>query len=87
MVKLTRTDAGTEGIVVRVEGRLDAESAGELERVCGLPSPVTLRRTLELSGLRSADRRGRAALARLREGGWSCRGASLYLSRLLEEAE
>lgn len=87
MVKLTRTAGESNGIVIRVEGSLDAESAGELERLCGLPSPNLSDRTLELSGLRSADRAARSALARLRAGGWRFRGTSLYLRRLLEEVE
>jgi len=59
-----------------VDGRLDAESVGELERaVAELSGP----RRLELAGLRSVDEPGLEALRILRASGIVLTGASPYL--------
>lgn len=59
-----------------VDGRLDAEVVGELERVVAeLSGPLRL----ELAGLRSADEAGLQALRWLRARGIVLTGASPYL--------
>ena len=68
------------GVIVRVEGWLDADGAAELEgAVAGLAGRVSV----ELSGLRSADEAGLSSLRRLRAGGVALTGASPYLRLLL----
>jgi hypothetical protein len=59
-----------------VDGRLDAEVVGELERVvAGLSGPLRV----SLAGLRSADEAGIEALRCLRTRGIALTGASPYL--------
>ena len=73
------SDAGTR--VVRLEGWLDGEAVGELERVVnGGSGPLRL----DLSELRSADTAGLDALRALRAAGASLVGASPYIRLLLE---
>ncbi len=70
----TRRDA--KGEVVIVDGRLDAEVVGELERVVAeISGPLRL----ELAGLRSADEAGLEALRALRARGFVLIGTSPYL--------
>ncbi len=69
---------------MRVDGRLDASAAAELNlfaAACGPPGQLTIR----LAGLTSIDEAGRRALLRLREAGCRLIDGSLYVSRLLEE--
>jgi anti-anti-sigma regulatory factor len=72
------SDSGVR--VVRLEGWLEGEAVGELERVVSEGSG-SLR--LDLSELRSADTAGLDALRALRAAGASFVGASPYIRLLL----
>lgn len=86
MIKLTQRHPDERHTVIQVEGRLDSETVQELERlVTGLNRSAQI--TLDLSGLTSLDQEGRGALLRLRNEGRRVLGASLYVDRLLEEAQ
>lgn len=82
MVKLTQDRDRDGALVVRVEGRLEAEGVQDLRTVCaGGPRGV-----LDLAGLRGADEDGWMLLRSLKGAGWGIAGASLFASRVLEEA-
>lgn len=86
MIKLTQRHPDERHTVIQVEGRLDSETVPELERlVTGVNCSAQI--TLDLSGLTSLDQEGRGALLRLRSAGRRVLGASLYVGRLLEEAQ
>jgi len=66
---------------IRVEGRLDAEAAPDLQReVKRAGAPVRL----DLSGLMSADAEGIKELQALSAKGAELRGASAYIRQLLD---
>ena len=68
--------------LIRVEGQLTEYDTSVLEAECrsgGFPQ------RLDLSGLRSADGAGIAALRSLQAQGAQLHGASPYIRRLLEE--
>ena len=68
------------GVVVRIEGRLDAATAPELLATCrAVGSP----RRLDLSGLMSADAFGAEALRRLAEAGAELSDMSPYIRQLV----
>ena len=72
------SDSGVR--IVRLEGWLEGEAVGELERVVtGEAGPLRL----DLSELRSADTAGLDALRALRAAGASLVGASPYIRLLL----
>jgi hypothetical protein len=68
------------GVVVRVEGWLDADGAAELE---GVVAGLSGRVSLELSGLKSADEAGLSRLRDLRGRSVALFGVSPYLRLLL----
>jgi anti-anti-sigma regulatory factor len=70
--------------VVRLEGRLDSETVPELRAFLREAGEGSL--TLELSGLASIDHDGLAALVSLRNAGYALQGGTLYVNRLLKEA-
>ena len=67
--------------IVRIEGWLEGDAVGELERVIDGASENI---RLDLSELRSADKAGLAALRAHRAAGGSIVGASPYINLLLE---
>ena len=81
--KLTVHEPGPGGALIRIEGHLGLASLPELRDM--LRSLEAPRVTFDLSGLMSLDAEGRSFLAILRDEGHVLAGASLYLSRLLEE--
>lgn len=86
MIKLTSTQPHGREPMIHIEGRLDTESVHQLEGcLAGIGAPG--RTTLDVSGLASLDATGRAALIRLQHAGHRIVGASLYIHRILEEAQ
>lgn len=85
IVKVTATEPGPDGVVIRVEGRLGGEAAGELRRTCDATGREPSAVTLDLTGLVQVDESGRRALAELRRRGCRIVGASMYIAYLLEE--
>jgi len=81
LMSLYISSSSDSGIsIVRLEGWLEGEAVGELERVVsGSSGPLRL----DLSELRSADTAGVAALRALRAAGASIVGASPYIKLLL----
>jgi anti-anti-sigma regulatory factor len=69
-----------EGACVRVAGRLDAATTGELLEVCHLQSGVLL---IDLEELLSLDQASVDALRDLRSAGARIMGASPYITLLL----
>jgi hypothetical protein len=70
-----------ECTVIQVDGQLRDDGVGELERmVADLVGPLRL----DLSGLRSADEAGLAALRALRAKGAALAQASPYIALLLD---
>ncbi len=86
MIKVTRIQSTSDQVIVRVEGSLLREGVPELTAMCAAAPSGVMNRTLDVSGVRRADRAGQAALIDLRRSGWLIEGASLYLHSLLQEA-
>jgi anti-anti-sigma regulatory factor len=84
VIRLTKHQSLGNGVVIRIEGSLSGETVGELRDL--IASEVRAG-TLDLSGLASLDAQGRALLLELRGHGHRLRGGSLYIKRLLEEAQ
>lgn len=83
MIKLTTVRPAGNHLVIRVEGDLRGDGVVQLEALCAPETPSVL----DLRGLLSTSRSGRALLIRLRESGWRIEGASLYVDSLLQESE
>ena len=83
-LRITRVKGG-EGTVLRIDGRLEAESLDELERACdGARSPLTL----NLEGVLWIDDRAAEILHRLIASGAAVANASPYVAlRLKSEGE
>ncbi len=86
MIKVSRIQSSSDQVIVRIEGSLVREAVPELTAMCAAAHAGALNRTLDVSGVRRADRAGQAALIDLRRSGWLIEGASLYLHSLLQEA-
>lgn len=85
MIRLTRQQGGAQEVVIRVEGRLDADSIPDLRSLLE-PLQAANVISVDLHGLISIDGDAREFLIGLRRLGCRLRGASLYISRLIEEA-
>lgn len=84
MIKLTtQQEPGQD--VLRLDGSLGAETVDELRRFLLAKNGEVL--MLDLGGLTSLDGEGRSLLLGLRDAGHRLRGGSLYIRRLLEEAQ
>ncbi|MEA3276080.1 MAG: hypothetical protein U9Q81_12460 [Pseudomonadota bacterium] len=78
--RITRT-VGENGTLLRVDGRLNRDGLGELERASETAiKPLTI----DLAGLRFADDAALAALRRLEKAGARLIGASQYLELRLK---
>lgn len=86
VIKLTRHQAGERGAVIRVEGRLNAEGVEQLQSLIAPDSQIDPP-ALDITGLTSVDAVGRECLVSLRQSGARLIGGSLYINRLLEEAQ
>lgn len=84
MIRLSQAHGHGRETVFRIEGRLDVEAVQELRSVVQKQSASAL--AIDLSGLSSLDAAGQRYLTELRTSGVRLRGASLYITRLLEEA-
>jgi anti-anti-sigma regulatory factor len=71
--------------VIRVDGQLDGRAVPDLERLAATTGPESL--SIDLSGLTSLDAAARRALVALSQRGCLLRGASLYIARVLADAE
>jgi len=73
----------TEGktITIRLEGRIDADAAAELEELCRYADHLL---RLDLSGVLSADNEGVQMLRRMSEKGTELFGESPYVRQLLD---
>jgi len=76
----TRRNRRGSGVLVRLEGWLDADGAAELQ---GVVAGLAGRVSVELSGLKSADEAGLTALRALWGRGVILAGVSPYLRLLL----
>lgn len=84
MIKLTtQREPGQD--VLRLDGSLGVETVGELRRFLREGSRGVF--TLDLGGLTALDSEGRSLLLGLQGEGHRLRGGSLYIRRLLEEAQ
>ena len=82
-LRITRIE-GDQGTLLRVDGRLEAESLNELEQACEeAQSPLTL----NLEGLLWIDDRAAETLRRLMAGGTVVTGASPYVALRLKNKE
>lgn len=82
-LRITRIE-GDQGTLLRVDGRLEAESLNELEQACEeAQSPLTL----NLEGLRWIDDQGAETLRQLIAGGTVVTGASPFVALRLNEKE
>jgi anti-anti-sigma regulatory factor len=84
VIRLTKHQSLGNGVVIRIEGSLSGETVGELRDLIASEVRAGI---LDLSGLASLDAEGRALLLELRAHGHRLRGGSLYIKRLLEEAQ
>lgn len=84
VIRVSQSHPRDRETVFRIEGRLDAEAVNELRSIVQSRPPRSI--GLDLTGLGSVDGAGQKYLAELRAAGVSLRGASLYITRLLEEA-
>jgi anti-anti-sigma regulatory factor len=67
VLKITRNEAGEAGVsILKVEGRLVADSVGVLENECRRPLRGASRVRLDLSGVTFIDGRGVSLLGHLR---------------------
>ena len=79
-LRITRAN-GDEGSVLRIDGRLEAECLGELERACeGARPPLTL----NLEGVLWIDDRAAEALRGLMARGAAVENASPYVALRLK---
>ena len=84
MIRLSVSNPEGSPAVIRIEGRLTSEALSDLESLCGaLGGGASV--VLDLSSLGSIDADGIECLRELRSGGCRTIGASLYISRLLNE--
>lgn len=86
MIRLTeQTDTGRQA-VIRVEGRLDADTLSAFQTaLAALARGRSI--TLDLRGLASLDVHGREALLAARRAGHRLAAGSLYIQQLLDEVE
>jgi anti-anti-sigma regulatory factor len=80
-LRITKTFEGRDTIV-RIDGWLRQENAGELEQACGLLEACL---TLDLSGLRFADKDGVRIINHLVNCGAVLRGVSRCIQLLLAQ--
>ena len=80
-MRITTSEDG-DGVVVRIDGRLDTGGVTELERVL---APLSGRLRLDLFNLRSADEAGWDALRALRARGIALTRVSPFHRLLLSE--
>lgn len=85
MVKLTSQQSSARETLIRVEGRLDAESLQDLRALLA-PHRTLQAVRIDLAGLTSMDTHARDFLVGLRAAGCRLHGGSLYINRLMEEA-
>jgi anti-anti-sigma factor len=86
VIRLTRNQFNGKHTSIRVDGRLDGKTVNSLRAfVAELKAATPI--TLDLAGLASVDSDGLAALIALQAEGHELHGGSLYISRLLKEAQ
>jgi ABC-type transporter Mla MlaB component len=86
VIRLSKTKLGSGQIEVRVDGRLDAETVAALAAFIENLTPAA-QISFDLSGLASLDAAGVRALIELQIAGHRLKGGSLYVNRLLKEAQ
>ena len=79
-IRITRSTEG-KAAVLRIEGRLNADTVPDLEKECRSAEPPL---RLDLSGLSSADKDGIQTLRRLSAEGAELFGTSPYVRQLLD---
>jgi hypothetical protein len=86
MFKITTIPESTDSLVLRLEGRLLADSVGELLTACGnAEGPQGRRVELDVAGLSFADVEGIETLRRLATRGLKVANASPFVAELLRE--
>jgi anti-anti-sigma regulatory factor len=85
VIKIIKHHRDGHGTVIQLQGRLDEEGLAELRAVVNacVGEPIAV----DLSGLVSTDGAGREYLIGLRRSGAALYGGSLYITKLLEEAQ
>lgn len=84
MIRLTKLNPNDQEAIIRIDGRLDAESLAELRQAMATSGHVA---AIDLVGVTALDAVAGRFLIGLRDAGCRLFGASLYVSRLLEEIE
>lgn len=86
MIRITKEQSAGNGVVFRVEGKLDAEGVRELKNLIassGARSPLAI----DVSGVTSIQVEGSTFLKDLQRSGCRLFGGSMYLNRLLGVVE
>jgi anti-anti-sigma regulatory factor len=83
VLRITRNDAATPSVLLRLDGRLVGAFAALLEHECAVLSRALGSVAIDLSGVVVVDRLGVEALQRLHRTGVAIRGCSELIASIL----